>query len=153
MFLQQSCLWLEGWQGIVRQHFIACWSADMAWHSESCITNATLAATRNDVNFRNICFWVFSNPPTFYFMVIGRARQENGPDVENVDWIVNAPRYPAPSIRKSPSGRQNLGCGSIDILTTGRHFKLTSAKRTSRFNMAVTRTARLENFGPARAGN
>ena len=54
MFLQQSCLWLEGWQGIVRQHFMACWSADMAWHSESCITKATLAATRNDVILRNI---------------------------------------------------------------------------------------------------
>jgi hypothetical protein len=54
MFLQQSCLWLDGLQGIVRQHFMDRWSRDMAWHSANCISSITLSATTKDVILRNI---------------------------------------------------------------------------------------------------
>src|SRR6202034_3806582 len=54
MFLQQSCLWLDGLQGIVRQHFMACWSWVMARHSAKGTASRRLTATTKDVSLRSI---------------------------------------------------------------------------------------------------
>lgn len=54
ILLQQSWLWLAGLHGIVRQHFIVCWSADIAMQSANCISRRKLAAATDDVILRNI---------------------------------------------------------------------------------------------------
>jgi hypothetical protein len=54
IFLQQSCVWFAGLHGMVRQHFIVCWSADIAMQSATCISRRKLAAATKDVILRNI---------------------------------------------------------------------------------------------------
>jgi hypothetical protein len=54
IFLQQSWARFAGLHGMVWQHFIVCWSADIAMQSANCASRMKLAATTRVVILRNI---------------------------------------------------------------------------------------------------